>query len=309
MSTRDPWTETPMQSGTSRARLARAEFLPLAIVFVLATAADAAALRGSAIKPAAGVGPPTRAGMDAIRPAHPDAAAEIQSMGADASWWETATAEIARAEYAATWTAAGLQAPNRAQNLRAHFRERGIEVVPREGDEAVAWRFAWETAGFGRAGALRTVEAASPEAQGSRVTYRRPELDEWYENSPEGLEQGFTVHAPPPGEGPLCIVGRLASPLRADLSVEEGAVDLFDEHGARTLRYGDLHVWDAHGDEIPSQLETRRNGACDRHRGRRRVVSAYGRSVDDLARMDGGRQSERGALRLLGGDGRGRERR
>jgi hypothetical protein len=127
-------------------------------------------------------------------------------------------------------------------------------VAPREGAEAAAWRFAWETTGFGRRGALRAVEVACPEPSGSRVTYRRAEFDEWYENSPAGLEQGFIVHTRPPGEGPLCVAGRLAGSLRAELRAEEGAVDLVHAGGARVLRYGELHVWDANGDELPSHI-------------------------------------------------------
>ena len=52
--------------------------------------------------------------------------------GADASWWQTASARIEREEYHASLTAAGLQAPNRAHDLRTTFRSRGIEVAPRQ---------------------------------------------------------------------------------------------------------------------------------------------------------------------------------
>jgi hypothetical protein len=92
---------------------------------------------------------------------------------------------------------------------------------------------------------MQAVEASSPEPQGSRVTYHRPEFDEWYDNTCDGLEQGFTVHESPAGKGPLCLAGRVTSALRAEISLEEGALDLLDEHGARVLRSGELHVWDA----------------------------------------------------------------
>jgi len=177
-----------------------------------------------------------------------------RAAGADENWWQAASAEIVRSEYHASANAEGLQAPNRAHNLRMYFDKEGIAVVPRAGEAAAAWRFAWTTSRFGRPGVLRAVAAAKPEANGSRVTYRRAELDEWYENSARGLEQGFTVHAAPPGEGPLTIAGRIAGALRAELSADGGAVDLFAGHGEQVLRYAELHVWDAHGDEVPARL-------------------------------------------------------
>jgi hypothetical protein len=174
----------------------------------------------------------------------------------DANWRQAITSHLGREEYHATAEAGVIQAPNRAQNLRTHFRERGIEVVPREGEDAgPAWRFGWEAAHFGRPRALQAVGAASPAPHGSRVTYHRPDFDEWYDNTPQGLEQGFTVHAPPPGEGPLCLAGRLAGSLHAELSAEAGAVELFDERGAQVLRYAELHVWDAGGNELASRLD------------------------------------------------------
>ena len=46
---------------------------------------------------------------------------------------------------------------------------------------------------------------------------------------------------------------RRRTPSQA-LGREDDAIDLFDEHGARVLRYGGLHVWDADGDDLPSHL-------------------------------------------------------
>ncbi|HWP32679.1 MAG TPA: integrin alpha, partial [Solirubrobacterales bacterium] len=138
--------------------------------------------------------------------------------------------------------------------MRTSFKERGIELQPREGDASLAWRFGWETTRFGRPGALLAVEVARPEPDGFRVTYRRGELDEWYENSSAGLEQGFTVHASPAGEGPLCIAGRLSGQLQAELAPADDAIDLLDDHRARVLRYGELHVWDVAGHEVPARL-------------------------------------------------------
>ena len=52
---------------------------------------------------------------------------------------------------------------------------------------------------FGREGSLRPVESAYPLAQENRLEFLRERLDEWYVNDDRGLEQGFTLHAPPEG--------------------------------------------------------------------------------------------------------------
>jgi hypothetical protein len=134
------------------------------------------------------------------------------------------------------------------------FGERGIEVVPRTGkDVSPAWRFAWETIGIGRTGQMQAVEPVSPESEGSRVTYRRDGWSEWYENTAKGLEQGFAIERKPAGEGPLRIMGEFPEALRPEPR-EDGAIDFIDENGARALRYGELHVLDADGEELASHL-------------------------------------------------------
>ena len=50
------------------------------------------------------------------------AADPLQREAPDGGWWQTVARGLARAEYFATATATGLQAPNRAQNLRTCFR-------------------------------------------------------------------------------------------------------------------------------------------------------------------------------------------
>ena len=174
--------------------------------------------------------------------------------GVSDAWWSRTQADLARAEYGATLTSAGLQAPNRAHNLRTTFAEHGIAVVPRTTSEvALESHFAWETTGIGRSGRMEEASRVSPEAEGSRVTYRRDGWSEWYENSAKGLEQGFTIERRPSGEGPLRIAGRFPEGLRAEVQ-SDGAIDFLDAHGARVIRYGELHVWDARSAEIHAEL-------------------------------------------------------
>lgn len=180
--------------------------------------------------------------------------AGVRSAGADESWWQEVSAQITNAEYEPKATAAGLQAPNRTQNLRTTFAAGGIEIEPRTTKEvAPAWRFFWETSGIGREGSMQGVNAVSPVSAGDRVTYHHEGWSEWYVNTPAGLEQGFTLECRPKGEGQLRIVGKVPAELKPEVR-EDGAIDFLESDGARAIRYGELHVWDATGAELPSEI-------------------------------------------------------
>ncbi|MFN0149649.1 MAG: FG-GAP-like repeat-containing protein [bacterium] len=171
-----------------------------------------------------------------------------------AGWWQAVTEDLTREEYSPTPSLAGFEAQNRAHNLRTTFDQGGIDVAPRT-DEASApgWRFAWHTSALGRAGNMQDAAPASPRANGARVTYERDGWSEWYENSPKGLEQGFTIGQRPAGEGPLRIAGSIAGGLEPRAS-SDGAIDFIDDCGACVIRYGELHVWDARGTVLQSHL-------------------------------------------------------
>ena len=100
-----------------------------------------------------------------------------------------------------------------------------------------------------------------PEAKLNRVEYRRGSLTEWYLNGPIGIEQGFTVSAPPGlSRGRLLT---LALALRGDLTAsvtEAGAgMTLNDRNGKAQLRYTGLKARDATDKELPSWVEVRSN--------------------------------------------------
>jgi hypothetical protein len=179
---------------------------------------------------------------------------EMRQAGADESWWQAVSAKLEREEYAARSTEQGLQAPNRAQNLRTTFGEQGIEVLPRTAKGvSPAWRFGWQTTGFGRLGRIEEVSPSSPSSAGARVVYQRNGWSEWYENAAKGLVQGFTIERQPVGEGPIEIAGTFPAELHPRAR-EDGAVDFLDESEACVIRYGELHVWDAKGADVPADL-------------------------------------------------------
>jgi len=180
----------------------------------------------------------------------------VVAAGGTEAWWSKALQNIKQQEYEVSQSAAGLQAPNRAQNLRTYFHDSGIEVVPRDVlREEAPWRFEWQTVGWGREDHYHLVDSAPPHHSSARVEYRHAGgLTEWYVNRPEGLEQGFQVSTRPEGKGELVIAGLVPPDLRAELAADGQWIDFRDAGGAGLIRYAELHVLDATGRELPAHL-------------------------------------------------------
>src|SRR5271157_107231 len=157
-----------------------------------------------------------------------------------------------------------LRAQNPAQALQADFTPQGMEV--RSGLKH--WRL--ELGGYGYGDRLEKVHDAAPQSRANRVEYQRGPLVEWYVNGPAGLEQGFTLNAPPASaasgtrnSSPLTIALEIGGDLTAsaDSSAEgqggaraEG-LTLRDGHGQAVLRYTGLTAHDADGRTLAAWLE------------------------------------------------------
>ena len=164
----------------------------------------------------------------------------------DASWLAEAQRQIAAREYRASENGQGLQAPNRAHNLRTYFEKTGIRVHDRAASGSPEL-LRLSLSGVGRGAALAQVEpgeVVTDVDDESRVRIRHAGVVQWFANSPDGLEQGFTLAERPAGDGPLVLELDVAG-ARASL-VGDAAV--FDT-GSRKLRYGELAAADA--DEVP----------------------------------------------------------
>ena len=188
--------------------------------------------------------------------AFPSSDVPSDAAGASEGWWARACGAIEREEYEAAPAECGLQAPNRAQNLRTWFRSDRVEVTPRTRKPG-EWSWSWRTESWGRAGRMRPALAAEPRAIGSRVEYRRAGMVEWYENLSGGVEQGFTLTTRPAGAGPLRIAGRISDELRARVGEGGEAASFVDRSGTLVLHYGSLAAWDARGRKLHARLEVR----------------------------------------------------
>ena len=170
--------------------------------------------------------------------------------GVNEEWWSSVQGGLARHEYHPRQNDKGLQAPNRAHNLRTYFDSTGIRVQDRTatGSPELA---ALSLTDMGRGKSLEAVPAGTVHQTESRVEIRRPGVIEWYKNSAEGLEQGFTLLVRMKGNGPLVLELAVKG---AKASLNGQSIDLATDAGRR-LRYGKLVAQDANGCTLPSRFE------------------------------------------------------
>ncbi len=179
------------------------------------------------------------------RSATHDFPAEAQSSISDAMGREDRGYEISmHARYA--------KAENAPNHLSAVFRTDGVHI------RAGAAKLGISFSGYGYGDAVSGPRMIAPHASFNRVEYRRGSLTEWYMNGPLGLEQGFTLAAPPGRKhsGPLTVALALSGDLTA---VAENATDLaLQDHDRReTLRYAGLTSYDAKGKHLRTWIEVR----------------------------------------------------
>ncbi len=154
-------------------------------------------------------------------------------------------------EYRATPSATGLQASNPAHGLDAIFDPTGTRIHDRRVRSEPNAIASLRLVGFGRGDLFTDVSAGKVSSVGSRVEIRRTGIVEWYENGPEGLEQGFTIESRPTGDLPLALELDVL-PATARLA---GASVLLSTPTGRELAYQKLTVADASGLRIPARFE------------------------------------------------------
>lgn len=103
--------------------------------------------------------------------------------------------------------------------------------------------------------------------QGGRVEYDRGTIIEWYDNLPQGLQQGFIVREPTSGDGIVRV--EVAMDGLAPQAAGDNRVHLLNEFGQPILSYSELLAWDATGRELPASMEVLADGVA-------LVVSAQG---------------------------------
>jgi hypothetical protein len=178
-----------------------------------------------------------------------------------ADWYTNVVENLHRAEYEYSPVAHGAwSAPNRAHDLRSFISPDGLHLTPRR-SVMRSWEFELRLVGFGRSGALDDTGApVGPLAvAGNRVEIARAMLTEWYVNGPEGIEQGFTIPAPPTGSTqgqPVVIEMSVSGDVVGDLSSDGQEVLFRTASGRAALRYDSLLALDSEGRRLPARFES-----------------------------------------------------
>ena len=165
----------------------------------------------------------------AVAGAPPASPSATRPAEASASWLGAVEEGIRKGEYhlSAHESGDGWTAPNRANDLRASWRDGALTVTPRV--EGSAWTFSYRLASVGRAGSANGVfvpDVDFERVDEGRLEWERSGIVEWYENDERGIKQGFTLERRPEGNPHEAVVvegwinGLLAYPAEDGASAE-----------------------------------------------------------------------------------------
>jgi len=148
-----------------------------------------------------------------------------------------------------------LGADNQANKMRAQFDESGNLRIS---GTAQNWQTVFRLKSFGRGAAQSAVGGGTWQAKENRVENRRAEfgLTEYFENRPDGLEQGFILDAKPSGDENLSLILQTSGALKPSASADGQKVILSDASGAEVLHYDKLKVWDAENKDLTARMTT-----------------------------------------------------
>ncbi len=211
--------------------------------------------------------------------------------GATQDWWSAVQTQIRQDAYALTSGVEGegdslYRGHNPAHRFKPTFGPDSLHLTParsgsvQEGapepaaaDEGPQWTWSLRFTGYGYGSPLpgpdgkrlqKVVAPARITAEGNRIEYHREGITEWYVNDERGLKQGFTLNAPPASASAgerLVLELALDTDLVSFVDDSPGEGERLQEIDFRlvggnvaVLRYGELHVADATGRQLPAHL-------------------------------------------------------
>jgi len=157
--------------------------------------------------------------------------------------WASILTQLQNDTYAFQADAAGLAARNPAQDFRLRCATGGLSV---EADGVVVRVRAVSLNGT-------ALPDREPQVSGQRVEFHRGPVVEWFENRPEGLEQGFTIAHQSESQVELAV--SFQTEFRVTVAEDGQAVLVTDDDGAVQYRYAQLHVVDVAGRRLEALFE------------------------------------------------------
>ena len=188
--------------------------------------------------------------------------------GVTEDWWQKVQAQILEDMYAFTLEESAEGGPpvyrgyNTAHNFEISLAAGNLRLAKSTGEAEEAgkqpgWSLELRTTGLGFEGHVRPAPPGETTAEGNRLDLGRAGLAEWYLNDENGLEQGFTIAAPPAGGGEQVMVEMSLETDLTPILVGGGAAIEFTQPGGNVvvLRYGELAAYDAAGQALAGHME------------------------------------------------------
>ena len=186
----------------------------------------------------------------------------------EASMMTTIQRDVAAREYHIHFqeNANALQSPNRAQNLRFTYRPDGFSMKTRVDTLGTEnWEVSMKVEGVyrGRSRVIAPEQNPKQEIKCNHLQYHhKGGLTIEYKNDFAGMRQNFILESKPDGEGPLAVAMELETALEPLLSSQKELV-FAERTPEQTLenkvRYKDLKVFDAKGEEMPAEMKLQGN--------------------------------------------------
>ena len=219
-----------------------------------------------------------------VSPSSPQAPVET---GIEEDWLSVVSRRIEASSYRFRDGGGGVEATCAGQGLALEIEEGDLRVRPALDPEVPlrsslgGWTLSLRTVAWGRGEAPSPIEPSGPvlgacrsdgavDAEGKcirRAEMAHPDLVEWVENRPEGVEQGWDLTAPPAGSGPVRIEVEVEG-MDVEVASDQRSATFVGRRGGR-LSYSGLAAWDARNRPLPAWLETRSGGLTvvvdDRH--------------------------------------------
>ena len=160
--------------------------------------------------------------------------------------YDSLTAATTAARYSVERRDGKLHAPNPANKMQAIFDGEGNFQL-QSSRKNLAWQTDWRLKSVGYGAEQSLISPGVLHSFENRIELRRDDIGliEYFENQPDGLEQGFILNRKIDGanaDKPLQIVLETSGNLQAKASADGQAVEMFDAGGAKVLSYEKLKV-------------------------------------------------------------------
>ncbi len=153
-------------------------------------------------------------------------------------------------------SAGGYNSSNPAHGWQINYSNNGTTTLTPRDKQAPNYHLGMRLKAIGYESLQQLDQPQQISADDSKVTYQwNDTIKEWWINSPNSLEQWFSITQRPPGarnEEPLTLQMTLDSELQA--SQFENSIH-FNHADGTSITYNKLKVWDATGRTLPARLQ------------------------------------------------------